>query len=199
MASKRSGPGSGPSAGFEWAYRDLLIALLVVFMAMAALALVAATKAERVGVTQGSLVIEMRWDRASDSDMDLWVEAPGDAPVGFSHMADAHCNLLRDDLGRALDPQSRNEEMVVCRGTPAGEWIVDTMLYRSYDDVFPVHVAVTVMRIDGGGVRTLLSRRVDLAREGEQVTVWRFTLDGKGRVVPGSVNHLPMPLYGAAQ
>lgn len=196
MASKRSGPGSGPSAGFEWAYRDLLIALLVVFMAMAALAVVTATKAEQVGVTQGSLVIEMRWDRASDSDMDLWVEAPGDAPVGFSHMADTHCNLLRDDLGRALDTESRNEEMVVCRGTPAGEWIVDAMLYRSYDDVFPVHVTVTVMRIDGGGLRTLLSRRVDLAREGEQVTVWRFSLGGKGAVVPGSVNDLPMPLYG---
>ncbi len=174
----------------------MLIALVVTFMAMAALALVAATKAEQAGVTQGSLVIEMRWDRASDSDTDLWVEAPGDAPVGFSHMADTHCNLLRDDLGRALDPESRNEEMVVCRGTPGGEWIVDAMLYRSYDDVFPVAVTVTVMRIDGGGVRTLLSRRVDVTREGEQVTVWRFALDVHGRLVRGSVNDLPMPLYG---
>ncbi|HTU55747.1 MAG TPA: hypothetical protein VMF62_17420 [Acetobacteraceae bacterium] len=192
MASRHS----GASAGFEWAYRDLLIALLVAFMAMAALALIAATKATQAGVTQGSLVIQMRWDRASDSDMDLWVEAPGDAPVGFSHMADTDCNLLRDDLGRALDPESRNEEMVVCRGMPAGEWIVDAMLYRSYDDAFPVDVTVTVMRIDGGGVRTVLSRRVDLTREGQQVTVWRFTLDGRGRLVPGSVNELPMPLYG---
>ncbi len=185
-----------PSEGFEWAYRDLLIALLVVFMAMAALALVAATKAVRAGVTQGSLVIEMRWDRASDSDMDLWVKAPGDAPVGFSHMADQHCNLLRDDLGRAIDRQSRNEEMVVCRGAPAGEWIADAMLYRDYDGVLPVGVDVTVLRISGAGVDTLLTRHVEMTEEGEQDTIWRFGLDGKGALVPGSVNDLPMPLYG---
>jgi hypothetical protein len=188
------------SEGFEWAYRDLLIALLVVFMAMAALALVAATKATRAGVTQGSLVVEMRWDRASNSDMDLWVEAPGDAPVGFSHMADVHCNLLRDDLGRALDPASANEEMVVCRGAPAGEWIVDAMLYRNYGETpLPVGVDVTVLRIDGVGVNTLLSRHVKMTVEGEQATIWRFTLNAKGWVVPGSVDDLPMALYGGPQ
>jgi hypothetical protein len=186
------------AAGFEWAYRDLLIALVVVFMAMAALALVAARKASEAGVRQGAIAIEMGWQRDRNADVDLWVEAPGDAPVGFSHPGDAHCNLLRDDLGRELDPESRNEEMVICRGVPAGsaegEWVVDAMLYRSYDHALPVRVTATVLSLGAGNVRTLLNRTVELAREGEQRTIWRFRINAQGGVVPGSVNHLPMAL-----
>lgn len=185
----------GGGKGFEWAYRDLLIALLVVFMAMAALALVAATKVQSAGVRQGSLVIQLRWDRARDADVDLWVKAPDDAPVGFSHPGDRHCNLLRDDLGRALDPESRNEELVVCRGQPAGEYVVNVMLYHSYDGALPVAMTVDVNRLDADGVITLLHRRMDLTRQGEQATVWRFELASDGRLVPGSVNHLFLPLY----
>lgn len=188
------------AAGFEWAYRDLLIALVVVFMAMAALALVAARKTSEAGVRQGAIAIEMRWQRDRNADVDLWVKAPGDAPVGFSHPGDAHCNLLRDDLGRELDPQSRNEEMVVCRGVPGaigGEWVVDAMLYRSYDHALPVRVRATVLSLGAGNVRTLLSRTVELVHEGEQRTIWRFRLNAKGRVVRGSVNNLPMALEGA--
>jgi hypothetical protein len=188
-----------PSEGFEWAFRDLLIALVVTFMAMAALALVAATKAQQAGVTQGDLVITLDWRGSPSADMDLWVEAPGDAPVGFSHMADGHCNLLRDDLGRDLDPASMAEEEVVCRNAPAGEYIVDAMLYQLHSAALPVGVTATVLKIDGAGVETLLTRRVEMIAEGEQRTVWRFTLDGKGALVPGSVNDLPMPLYGGPQ
>ena len=185
----------GGGKGFEWAYRDLLIALLVVFMAMAALALVAATKVQSAGVRQGSLVIQLRWDHARDADVDLWVKAPDDAPVGFSHPGDRHCNLLRDDLGRQLDPESRNEELVVCRGQPAGEYVVDVMLYHSYDGSLPVATTVEVSRLDADGVITVLHRRLELAREGEQATVWRFALARNGDLVPGSVNHLFLPLY----
>jgi hypothetical protein len=187
------------SEGFEWAYRDLLIALLVVFMAMAALALVAATKATRAGVTQGDLVITIDWRGSPAADVDAWVLAPGDAPVGFHHPSDAHCNLLRDDLGRDLDPASMAQEEVVCRAAPAGEYVVDAMLYQLHSATLPVGVAATVLRISGGGVETLLTKRETLTSEGEQATIWRFTLDAKGHLVPGSVNDLPMALYAGAQ
>ncbi len=184
-----------PSEGFEWAYRDLLIALLVVFMAMAALALVAASKVEKSGVRQGGLAIEMRWQESANADVDLWVRAPGDQPVGYSHMGDAHCNLLRDDLGRHLDPESRNEEMTICRGIDAGEWVVDAMLYRSYDGQVPVKVTVTVTRLADVATQ-ILSRTVEITAPGEQVTVFRFGIDGHGDYVAGSENFLPMKLYG---
>ena len=189
MASEPEG------AGFEWAYRDLLIALLVVFMAMAALALVAAAKAEKAGIKAGGLAIEMRWQMSANADVDLWVKAPGDEAVGYAHMGDAHCNLLRDDLGRYLDPESRNEEMTICRGTDPGEWVVDTMLYRTYDGQVPVKVTVTVTRLADVATQ-ILSRTVEIPAQGDQVTVFRFRIDEHGDFVPDSENFLPMKLYG---
>ncbi len=189
------------SPGFAWAFRDLLIALLVVFMALAALALVAATKAEKAGVTQGNLVFTLSWrgtgpsGSARKADVDLWVKAPGDAPVGFSHMSDAHCNLLRDDLGSTLDPQSTAQEMVVCRGLPSGEWIVDAMLYQAHGAALPVKVTATAMRLGAGGVTTFLEQSGLLRHRGEQLTMFRFRF-ARGHFLPGSVNRLPMKLYG---
>ncbi|MGH7068175.1 MAG: hypothetical protein ACREFO_05930 [Acetobacteraceae bacterium] len=182
--------------GYTLAVVDLLTALVVVFAAMAVLAIIAATKQTTAGVRPGGMVIEMRWQMNADADVDLWVKAPGDEAVGYSHMSDAHCNLLRDDLGRRLDPESRNDEMVVCRGVDPGEWVVDAMLYRSYDSQVPVKVRVTVR--DGPLLTTILDRTVELESRGQQITVWRFGIDAHGDLVPDSVNHLPMPLYGGA-
>lgn len=183
------------SPGFAWAFRDLLIALVVVFMALAALALVAATKATRAGVTHGTLVFTLSWPGSPDADADLWVKAPGDDPVGFSHMSDAHCNLLRDDLGRILDPQSTAQEMVVCRGLPDGEWVVDAMLYQQHGAALPVRVKADAIRLDDGGVTTFIERTGELRSEGEQLTMFRFRFSG-GHFVAGSVNDLPTPLFG---
>lgn len=180
--------------GYTLAVVDLLTALVVVFAAMAVLAIIAATKETVAGVRPGGMVIEMRWQNSADADVDLWVRAPGDEAVGYAHMSDAHCNLLRDDLGRQLDPESRNEEMVVCRGIDPGEWIVDTMLYRTYDDQLPIKVNVTVR--EGPLLTEILDRTIELRSQGQQVTLWRFRIDGQDHLVPESVNHLPMPLYG---
>ncbi len=183
--------------GYTLAVVDLLTALVVVFAAMAVLAIMAATKETAVGVKPGGMVIEMRWQRGADADVDLWVKAPGDEAVGYSHTSDAHCNLLRDDLGRQLDPESRNQEMVVCRGIDQGEWVVDAMLYHSYDDQVPLRVNVTVR--EGPLLAEILDRTIELQSQGQQVTLWRFGIDAHGGLVPDSVNHLPMPLYGGVQ
>lgn len=181
--------------GCTLAVVDLLTALVVVFAAMAVLSITAASKAEQSGVRPGGMAIEMRWQLASNSDMDLWVKAPGDRPVGYSHMADKHCNLLRDDLGRDLDPESRNEEVTICRGIDPGEWIVDVMLYRTYDGKVPVRVTVTVTRL--AQVPTeILRRSVEVPAQGDQLTVFRFRLGGRGKYLPRSENYLEMPLYG---
>lgn len=182
--------------GYSLAVVDLLTALVVVFAAMAVLAIIAAQKQTAAGVRPGGMVIMMRWQKSADADVDLWVKAPGDEAVGYSHMSDAHCNLLRDDLGRQLDPESRNEEMVVCRGIDPGEWIVDAMLYRTYDGQLPVKVEMTVRQ--GPLLTTILERTIELEGQAQQITLWRFRIDAHGALIAGSVNHLPMPLYGVA-
>ena len=51
----------------------------------------------------GNVIIEAQWADKLDADVDLWVQAPGDVPVGYSNKSGAVFNLLRDDLGRAHD------------------------------------------------------------------------------------------------
>lgn len=186
----------GEPPGFVWSYRDLLWALVITFMAMSVLALVAATQQRNALVEpQANLLFTLHWDDASNSDVDLWVRAPGETPVGYLHEGDTTANLVRDDLGRKKDKKSRNQEMTMARGTPAGEWVVNVMLFASYDSRFPVKATAEVIRVGRRGTRTLVSRTVALDHVGQQVTVARFTLDAHGSLVPGSVNDLPVPLY----
>lgn len=182
------------SKGFEWSYRDLLTALVVVYMAMAALALIAASKATTQAVTPGSVMFQMTWDQGAKADVDLWVQAPGEQPVGYSHPAGPHCNLLRDDLGPPVDPESRNLELTVCRGMPDGEWIANVALYADRGGKLPITATVKAIRGGPNGAEELVKRTVTLAHEGEELTVFRFTTRNKD-LVPDSINHLPMALW----
>jgi hypothetical protein len=184
------------SRGFSWAYRDLLTALLVVFIAMAALALVAVVQKQNPNVPiQGNLVVAMHWDPRSDSDIDLWVRSPSDAPVGFRRLSGLNCNLLRDDLGHRHDPSSENEEMTVCRNAPAGEYAVNIMAYHVYDGRFPVHVWVESFFSNANGSNRIFHREANLTYQGQELTVARFGLTNDGTLIPGSLNDIPVLLY----
>lgn len=184
--------------GYTLAVVDLLTALVVVFAAMAVLAIISIDQQRVTSVRAGSLAIELTWPHRYDADVDLWVRAPGDHPVGYSHMSDKHCNLVRDDLGRAMDPESENTEVTFCRGDDPGEWAVNAMLYRSYDDNVPLTATITVTRL-GDGSTQLLQRTVTIKHEGQQVTAFRFRLNTHDHLVPGSVNHLPCELYSPGE
>ncbi|MGH7210667.1 MAG: hypothetical protein ACREF1_04310 [Acetobacteraceae bacterium] len=180
--------------GFEWSYRDLLTSLVVVYMAMAALALIAAGKATPQAVTPGNILFQLTWDPSLLADVDLWVRAPDDIAVGYSHPAGRHCNLLRDDTGRPTDPESRNLELAVCRGMPDGEWIANVALYADRDGRVPLTATVTATMAAKDGIIEIAKRRVVLTHEGEEHTAFRFTLRGQ-EVVPGSLNHLDLVLW----
>jgi hypothetical protein len=51
----------------------------------------------------GNVIIEAQWPDKLDADVDLWVQGPGDRPVGYSNKSGRLFNLLRDDLGRTQD------------------------------------------------------------------------------------------------
>jgi hypothetical protein len=182
------------SKGFEWSYRDLLTSLMVVYMGMAALALIAATKAQTAGVTPGNVLFQLSWDQSRLADVDLWVRAPDDRAVGYSHPSGRHCNLLRDDTGRPTDPESRNLELLVCRGTPDGEWIANIALYAVRDHNGPVSATVVASIAGSNGIHELARQTLQLAHEGDEETAFRFTLHGDS-LVPDSINHLPTRLW----
>jgi hypothetical protein len=144
----------------------------------------------------GNVIVEVRWPDELDSDVDLWVEAPGDVPVGYSNKGGLIFNLLRDDLGKRADATGMNYEVSYSRGIMAGEYTVNLHLYRNTAGVFPIPVTVvtSIKKSAKESARQLLASHIELVREGEELTVYRFKLSEQGDLVSGSVHSLQRQL-----
>jgi hypothetical protein len=152
-----------------------------------------AKSAEAEGVAApGNVIIEAQWPDSIDADVDLWVQGPGDRPVGYSNKSGRLINLLRDDLGHAQDMTDYNYEVAYSRGAPAGDYIVNVHMYRGIGIKYPVAVKVvaSVKTESNGPARQFAAATVELRRENQEVTAMRFRLDSKGQLVAGSVNNL---------
>lgn len=142
----------------------------------------------------GNMSVEIRWEDGLSTDVDLWVKAPDDRPVGYSRKAGSTFNLVRDDLGTVQDPLSLNYENCYSRGVPAGEYVVNLHLYSNNAAVSEITV-VWVVEIKNRGPRVLIATGTATLRfVGEEITVVRFTLDEDGRLVAGSIHDTPIPL-----
>jgi hypothetical protein len=144
----------------------------------------------------GNVIVEVRWPDEIDCDVDLWVEAPGDVPVGYSNKGGVVFNLLRDDLGKRADATGINYEVSYSRGIIAGEYTVNVHLYRNTAGIFPIPVTVvtSVKKSSKESARQLLASNIELTREGEELTVFRFRLSEEGDLVAGSVHSLQRKL-----
>ena len=149
----------------------------------------------------GNVIVELRWPDALDSDVDLWVQAPGDVPVGYSNKGGAVFNLLRDDLGKRMDATGMNYEVSYSRGIIPGEYTINAHLYRnpSRRSPVPLTVVTSVKNQDGGAARQILARKFDLDHTGEEATAFRFRLDAEGRLVQGSVSKIFKPLRAGSK
>jgi hypothetical protein len=177
-------------------FRDVIMLALAGFVAMVLLLLPhlnpPGEAARENSQPPGNVIVEVRWPDEIDADVDLWVEAPGDTPVGYSNKGGVVFNLLRDDLGRRADATALNYEVSYSRGIPAGEYTVNVHLYRNASNMFPVPVTVvtSVKKSPKDSARQLLASKIELVREGEELTVFRFKLSEEGDLVPGSVHSL---------
>jgi hypothetical protein len=177
-------------------FRDVIMLALAGFVAMVILLLPhlnpPGETAEETTQPPGNVIVEVRWPDELDCDVDLWVEAPGDIPVGYSNKGGTIFNLLRDDLGKRADATGLNYEVSYSRGIPAGEYTVNIHLYRNASNVFPIPVTVvtSVKRSPKESARQVLASKVELGREGEELTVYRFRLSEDGSLVSGSVHSL---------
>ncbi len=182
-------------------FRDLIMLMLSGFVTVAVLMLAhinpkAAAATAKDTASPGNVMVEANWPPGMDSDVDLWVQAPGDVPVGYSNKGGAVFNLLRDDLGKQLDLSGLNYESAYSRGIVPGEYTVNVHLYRNRAAIadVPVTIVVSTKPSTDAPARQVLMSKVDLDREGEERTVFRFKLTEAGTVVPGSVNSLQRPL-----
>lgn len=151
-----------------------------------------AKSSETAGIqAPGNVIVEIEWPGAIDADVDLWVQAPGDLPVGYSSTNGKIFNLLRDDLGKANDVTDRNYEVAYSRGMPTGEYIVNVHLYRGIaGGSIPVKVTVSCKTTADRSARQLATTTVELRHDNQEITAMRFTLDDQGALVPGSINNL---------
>jgi hypothetical protein len=181
-------------------FRDVIMLALAGFVAMVILLLphinFPGKAAQENTQPPGNVIVEVRWPDELDCDVDLWVEAPGDIPVGYSNKGGVIFNLLRDDLGKRADATGMNYEVSYSRGIVGGEYTVNVHLYRNSAGVYPIPVTVvtSVKKSAKESARQLLASNIELGREGEELTVYRFRLSDDGDLVPGSVHSVQRKL-----
>lgn len=180
-------------------FRDVIMLALAGFVTLVILLLPHVNPkavAEEGTKSPGNLTVELRWPDDINADVDLWVEAPGDVPVGYSNKGGQVFNLLRDDLGDTADLTGLNYEFTYSRGVPQGEYAVNVHLYRNPTAVYPIPATV-VVSLKKPGYRTakqLLVSKLELTHQGEESTVFRFKLDEQSDLVAGSVHNIPKKL-----
>ena len=185
-------------------FRDVIMLALAGFIAIVIILLPhlnPPAKAVESAPPPGNIIVEIRWADALDTDVDLWVQAPGDVPVGYSNQSGVIFNLLRDDRGHRDDVSKVNYEVAYTRGMPAGEYTVNVHLYRNMSDKLPIPVTVVASVKANPKVSAIRLVKSDVALEylNQELTVFRFRLNEKGKLVPGSVHTLPKKLRTAAR
>ncbi len=188
--------------GGSTVFRDVIFLALAGYVAMVLLLLPhlnPPATAEEGTPAPGNVIVELSWPEKIDADVDLWVEAPGDVPVGYSNKGGLIFNLLRDDLGGQADVTAINYEVSYSRGVPSGEYTVNVHLYRNMSGTLPlpVNVSVSVKPAPSLAAKRILTTKLNLDHQGQELTAFRFSLNEEGRLVAGSVHDLHRPLRSA--
>jgi hypothetical protein len=182
-------------------FRDVLLLALIGFVAMVIMMLPHLARKEQNTEEQkspGNVVVEVHWPNEMDVDVDLWVQAPNDIPVGFFNQGSRFFNLLRDDLGTEGDITEKNYEVTYSRGIPEGEYIVNVHMYGPLPGgaTVPVTVVVSVKR-KYDTLSPIVKTEVSLTRRNQEETAARFRLTADGALVEGSVNNIRRRLVTA--
>lgn len=191
---------SGDSTqGVELAWRDVLLNAMLAIVILLILLLFQVNPPKQEESTDiespGNVIVEISWPADRDVDLDLWVQAPGDTPVGYSAKSGTIFNLLRDDLGKYQDITDVNLETAYSRGIPKGEYCINVHHYRG-DNAGPIVVKVVVRSKENpdAPARVVASTDLTLNGPGQEKTAFRFRLDEKGVLQEGSLNHIFKPL-----
>ncbi len=175
-------------------FRDVILLALIGFVAMVIMLLphiISAKKETEENRPPGNVIVEIHWPTNLPVDVDLWVQAPREVPVGFWNLGGHTFNLLRDDLGSEGDATDENYEVAYSRGIPSGEYIVNVHMYGlpPRSGTVPVNVVVSVKK-KLEDTEQILKTVVELTRQNQEETAFRFRLTADGDLVPGSVSTL---------
>ena len=182
-------------------FRDVIMLVLLGFVVTVLLLLPhinpPAQAAKKSMDPPGNVMVEIRWPDGLDTDVDLWVQAPGDTAVGYSNKGGSVFNLLRDDRGHLRDASNLNYEVSYSRGVPVGEYVVNLHLYSSRSEItapLVVDVVVSVKRMERSSSRQIVAGKAILHQVGDEITVFRFKLNSDAQLVPDSLHNIFLPL-----
>ncbi|MBF96391.1 MAG: hypothetical protein CMJ13_04110 [Pelagibacterales bacterium] len=176
-------------------FRDLILLTLTGFISMVILLMPfinPPTEKEDSTVPPGNVIVELFWDNDRDVDIDLWVQAPEDIPVGYSNQGGLFFNLLRDDLGKYKDSTPVNYEVSYSRGINEGVYVANLHLYREDQSPFiPINAKLVVSVVDPNTKerKQILKSQKILKKVGEEITIFQFKLDKKGNLDKNSINN----------
>lgn len=163
--------GRRPQARFL--FRDILLNTALLFVAVTIILLphINPVAKKTDDVPPGTLNIGIAWDKDRNVDVDLWVKAPGDNPVGFKRTAGLVFDLLRDDVGFHNDMLHLNYENAYSRGLPDGDYIINLHYYRGEQPI----VVETELSIRGmGAFNVRFGKIVQLLHKNDEITLWRL-------------------------
>ena len=175
-------------------FRDVILLALTGFISMVILLIPFVnppTEEESSSTPPGNVIVELFWDDKRDVDIDLWVQAPDDIPVGYSNKGGIFFNLLRDDLGIYKDNSPVNYEVSYSRGISKGIYIANVHLYREDKAPFEPIIAellISVVDPDSNKRKQILRTSKKLEEIGKEITVFQFELDKKGKLNKNSIN-----------
>ena len=176
-------------------FRDVILLALTGFISMVILLIPFVnppTEEEAASTPPGNVIVELFWDDERDVDIDLWVKAPDDIPVGYSNKGGIFFNLLRDDLGIYKDNSPVNYEVSYSRGISRGVYIANVHLYR--EDTAPfkpitAELLISVVDPDSNKRKQILKTSKKIEEVGKEITVFQFELDKKGKLNKNSINN----------
>jgi hypothetical protein len=117
----------------------------------------------------------------TDDDIDLYVRDPLDHVAWFGALQSGALSLEHDMIPGTTDPARDGvHELTVIRESAPGEYIANVELYNG---VAAAPVTVQLWDLRGMHKRLLLSRSIRLARQGEELTAFRWRLNGRGNYV----------------
>ena len=186
-------------------YLDYYSCLLVAFAGLFVLAFLQINEESKKGniIDPSQFMIELTWDEASPSDLDLWVQDPTGAITYFGHKDSQIVTLDRDDLGinnsillqdgTTVNNPIRREVASIRRIIP-GTYTVNVMMYRNRTGgKTPAHV--TIRRLNP--YIEIEEKTVELTAEGDEMTVLNFDLNTEGSV--SNTNDIYTPLFSVVK
>ena len=172
--------------------RFVILALMLIFMVPKVVVKKEDEKSsEKIN---GMMTVECVWETGKDYDIDLWIKAPNDELIGYTNQHGEIFDLVRDDIGKNMNPTGLHYEIAYAKSTPAGKYTINVHFYRNGEAGHPnvkVDCNITMAKNEKADKKQLYTRQVELndeVAETREQTIVSFELDEKHDIVDGSIS-----------